>query len=99
MYKLRYLDQAKDDLLQIKSYLTERSGSTQVALAFTSRLRQQCRKLASYPGEVGQARPELGEKIRSFAYKNYLIFFMYHGQELRVISITEGHRDLFKLFR
>ncbi|MDM3870977.1 type II toxin-antitoxin system RelE/ParE family toxin [Porticoccus sp. W117] len=99
MYKLRYLNQARDDLLHIKSYLTRQSGSSAVALKFTSKLRQQCRKLASYSGQVGHPRPELGKDIRSFAYGNYLIFFMYKEQELRVISITEGHRDLLNLFR
>ena len=46
MYQLRYLAQARDDLLQIKRYIARETGSNAIALRYTEKLRQQCRELA-----------------------------------------------------
>jgi toxin ParE1/3/4 len=73
MYELRYLEQAKTDLLRIKRYIARESGSSDVALQYTKKLRQQCRKFAELPGTMGRARPELMEGVRSFPYGNYVI--------------------------
>jgi len=57
MYQLRYLDQAKSDLLQIKRYIARESGSNALAVRYMEKLRQECRKLAELPGTMGRARP------------------------------------------
>lgn len=98
MRKLYYLDQAKDDLVHIKQYIARESGSQKVALEFTHKIRQQCRKLAELPGEIGRSRPELSEGLYSFSYGNYVIFFRYVGNSLEVVTIIEGHRDIEALF-
>ncbi len=94
MYELRYLEQAKTDLLRIKRYIAKESGSNEMALQYTEKLRQQCRKLAELPGTMGRARPELMEGVRSFPYGNYVILFRYSDSLLEIISIIEGHRDI-----
>ena len=98
MPTLRYLAQARDDLIAIKRYISRKSGSPKVALQFTARLREQCRKLADYPGKIGRLRPELRNDIYSFPYGNYIIFFAYNGKYLDIVSIIEGHRDIDALF-
>ena len=98
MYKLRYLEQAKDDLVQIKRYIAKESGSTGLALNYTAKLREQCRKLAQVLGTIGTHRPELSEGVRSFPYGNYVIFFRYNEDFLEVVTIVEGHRDVEALF-
>ena len=98
MRKLYYLDQAKDDLIQIKRYIAKESGSQKLALEYTRKIRKQCRKLTGLPGEMGRLRPELREDIRSFPYGNYVIFFRYVGNSLEVVTIIEGHRDIEALF-
>ncbi len=98
MHKLRYLEQAKDDLIQIKRYITKESGSQEVALQYTDKLRQQCRKLAQLPGQLGRLRPELMEGLRSIVHGNYVIFFMYNNECLDVVTIIEGHRDIATMF-
>lgn len=70
MPTLRYLEQAKNDLLQIKRYLARESGSNEIALRYIEKLRQECRRLAALPGMMGRARPELREGIRSVPYGN-----------------------------
>ena len=71
MYELRYLQQAKTDLIRIKRYIASASGSKELALKYTEKLRQQCRKLADLPGTMGRARPELMEDLRSFPHDSY----------------------------
>ena len=99
MYQLRYLEQAKTDLIRIKRYIARESGSNAVAVKYTEKLRQQCRKLAELPGTMGRARPELIERIRSTPCDNYVIFFRYNDSFVEIISIIEGHRDLENLFQ
>src|SRR6266700_607197 len=99
MYQLRYLEQAKNALLQIKRHIAGESGSNAIAIRYTERLRQECRKLAELPGTIGRARSELMEGVRSVPYGNYVILFRYSGFFVEIISIIEGHRDIEELFR
>ena len=94
MPQLRYLDQAKDDLINIKKYIARESGNQKTAIQFTEKIREQCRKLADLPGKMGRLRPELRENLRSFPFGNYVIFFMYNDDYLEIVSIIEGHRDI-----
>ena len=98
MYQLCYLEQAKADLIQIKRYISEGSGSNELAVGYTEKLRQQCRELAGLPGTMGRARPELAEGVRSLPYGNYVILFRYNGSFVEIISIIEGHRDIEEMF-
>ncbi len=98
MYQLRYLEQARRDLLQIKRYIARESGSDAIALRFTETLRQRCQQLATLPGTMGRARPELAEGIRSIPFGNYVILFRYRGQLLEIVTIIEGHQDIDDLF-
>ena len=98
MPKLRYFEQAKNDLIQIKRYIARVSGSNEIALRYIEKLRQECRRLAALPGTMGRARPELAEGMRSIHYRNYVILFRYHGPYLEIVSIIEGHRDFEVLY-
>lgn len=98
MPQLRYLAQARDDLIHIKRYIARESGSQSTAVQYTEKIREQCRKLADLPGKMGRLRPELGENLRSFPYGNYVIFFMYNDDCLEIVTILEGHRDIGAIF-
>lgn len=98
MSQLRYLAQAKDDLISIKKYIARETGSQSTALQYTGKIREQCRKLADLPGEIGRLRPELRENLRSFPYGNYVIFFMVNDDTLEIVTIIEGHRDIEAVF-
>ena len=76
MYKLRYLPQAEGDLISIGQYIREESGSVDIAIEFIGKLENQCIKLASVSGTIGQSRPALRKGLRSFAFGNYVIFFV-----------------------
>ena len=94
MRRAVFLASVRADLLDIQSYIARESGSRSVAGAFVARLRDRCHELAALPGMVGRARPELGPGIRSSAFKGYVVFFRYRDQQLEVVNILEGHRDI-----
>jgi len=98
MPRLRYLTRSVNNLKSIRRYIKEKSGSREIAQNYITKLREQCRRLASHPGEVGVAQPELGEGFRSFPHGNYIIFFKYNGSYLDIVMITEGHRNMPALF-
>ncbi len=98
MRRLVYLAAAQRDLLSILDYITRESGSVAIGSAFTDRLQARCAKLASLPGMLGRARPELRPDIRSAACGNYVIFFRYRDDMLEVVNVLEGHRDIAAFF-
>ena len=98
MRRLVYLAAAANDLVKIFEHVRRQSGSDAVGRRFVGQLRQQCSKLASLPGTLGRARPELRPDIRSFAFHDYVIFFRYEGESLVIVDILEGHRDIGSYF-
>lgn len=99
MRRLEYLPAAQRDLAHIQAYIARTSGNITVRERFVAVLNLQCAKLASLPGTPGRARPNLLPDIRSFAFKNYVIFFRYTEATFQVVNIIEGHRDIPALFR
>ena len=98
MPNLRYLAQAKDDLINIQRYIAEQSGSIKTARQYSEKLRAQCRTITAFPGLMGRERPELKAVLRSVALGNYVIFFLYNRDYLDIVSIIEGHRDIDAIF-
>ncbi len=94
MRRLIYLASARQDLIDILNYITRESGSVAVGRAFVAQLREKCITLATLPGTLGQARPELGANLRSMPYQNYVIFFRYAGDVIEVINVLHARRDV-----
>lgn len=99
MYKLRYLLQARYDLVNIQRYISVESGSAKTAYLFVSKIREKCKNLSTLKGKMGQSRPDLGEGIRSYAFGNYVIFFRYQEDWFEVVKIIQGHRDIVTIFK
>ena len=98
MRQLRYTHDANRNLVEIAGHIAAESGSRDIAVTFTARLRAKCRQLAALPATLGTARPELRADIRSAAHGNYVIFFRYAGERFEVVNIFEGHRDIESCF-
>ncbi len=98
MPRLRYTASAREDLAGIAAYIFRESGSRDVALGFTARLRHRCTALAASSFPLGRLRPELRADLRSFAEGNYVIFFRYIGDTLEAVNVLEGHRDIDAFF-
>ncbi|GGF28579.1 hypothetical protein GCM10011611_38290 [Aliidongia dinghuensis] len=98
MKRAVFLRSVERDLLSIFTFIAEASDSIAVADRFVRQLRQHCHKLASLPGTLGRARPELLPDIRSVPYRGYVIFFRYVDERFEVVDILEGHRDVDAFF-
>lgn len=98
MRRLRILDSARADIAEIFAYIERQSADTAIAKSFARALNDQCRRLASLPGTLGRARPELRHDLRSAPFKGYVIFFRYIDNVLEVVRIIQGHRDIASLF-
>ncbi len=94
MRRLNYLDAAKRDFLQIQRYIVSESGSLKTAQSFVRRLQGRCEKLAKSLGTLGRARDELEPGLRSLADKSYVIFFRYDTDEVNIVTILHGMRDI-----
>lgn len=99
MPRLKMLPSAQADLVNILEHITRESGHLAIGRRFVGALRQQCRELATLPGTLGRARPELRLDVRSFAYRGYVILFRYVEDTFEVVNIIEGHRDIDALYK
>ena len=97
--RVRYLPSVQSDLTDILRYIARQSGNPAVGRRFVAVLRRQCEHLASLPGTLGTARPELRPDIRSFPYRGYVIFFRYVDDRFEVVHILEGRRDVLAHMR
>jgi toxin ParE1/3/4 len=99
---LRFLDSARDNLVEIAEYIASVSGED-AAVRLTGEIIYKCEHLATLTGLLGRARPELRPDVRSTPFKNYLIFFRYLPSEsdrdiFQVVNVVESHRDLVAYF-
>ena len=65
-----------------------------IAAGVVSRIREKCELLGETPGEIGVARPELGEDVRSFPVPPHVLFFRYRRSQVQVIRILHERQDL-----
>jgi plasmid stabilization system protein ParE len=90
--RLRKTAEAKADILEIAEWISDRSGSMNVAVKWMKDLDVRFRSIADAPG-TGTLRPELGAGIRSSPFGNYLIIFKASARALTVIRVRHGARD------
>jgi toxin ParE1/3/4 len=87
---------AKVDLLEIWVYLAEKAGLP-VADRTIRYLYDRCDFLARSKG-LGELQPQLGEGIRTFSAKSYMIFFERQPDGIDVLRVVHGSRDWANLF-
>lgn len=86
---------AELDLEAIADYIA--ADNLERALTFIVELREQCRRIAGN-AQAYRRRIELGSDIRSCAYGNYVVFFSASHDEVTVIRVLHGARDIPTLF-
>lgn len=86
---------AKQDLDDIWEYYAERD------LAYAKKLLTEISKkfslLVQYP-EIGRERNDLILYMRSFAVKDYLIFYLPISDTIEILRVVKASRNLAKLF-
>lgn len=94
---LVFSDNAEDDLRAINYYIAARGGRA-TADAFYQAITDYCERLASLPGILGTARPDLGPALRSTPYRKYILYFRYIADTLEIVAILHASRDALMYF-
>lgn len=89
---------AEADLEAIGDYIAEHNPAR--AVSFVRELRKRCRRLREFP----QAYPlhaelaEVAPNVRVMAFRQYLVCYTAHPDRVVIERITQGSRDLQRLF-
>jgi len=90
--------QADSDLDDIWYYVATRSGSFDIADRLVDSITDRFFLLASRPN-IGRARDEdLRPGLRSFPVGEYVIIYRVHDQDVVVLRVLRGSRDIEALF-
>ena len=61
-------------------------------------IRKQCVRVAKFPLS-GKNYDTLKPNLRGFILKNYIVFYTIEGENITIIKVVSGYRDLKVIFR
>ena len=94
----RVAPQAECDLSETWSYIATESGSIEVADGVVDSISGRYLLLASFP-YMGRSRDEdFGVGSRSFAVGDYVIVYTLEGDDILVLRVVHGRRQIEALF-
>jgi toxin ParE1/3/4 len=96
MYTARKLPQAQDDLLDIWLHIAQDSLAR--ADHFLDMLEEKIHLLASSP-RIGRMYPELGDNLRAFPVRDYLVIYREATSSVEVVRVLHGARDIENALR
>ena len=95
MAELRISPRAREDLIEIWSYIADDSVTN--ADAFIDRLYETIESLGRHPGS-GRQREELAPGIHSFPFGRYMIFYRTVTNSIEIVRVLHGARDIENIF-
>lgn len=95
MARLVVLPAAQEDLIEIGDFIA--LDSPERAVSFIAEIEARMIQAAERPTSFPR-RDELHEGLRSTRHGRYLIFFVEAGDEVRVVRVLHGARDLPRAF-
>ena len=94
MKPLGYAPMARSDLLEIGAYIAAANPAR--AISFVGELEAKAAQIAERPLSF-RSRDELGTGLRSAVHGRYIIFFRDLPEEVRIVRVLHGARDLKRL--
>ncbi|MBD2580456.1 type II toxin-antitoxin system RelE/ParE family toxin [Oscillatoria sp. FACHB-1406] len=94
--QFRLTEPAIRDIEQIADYIARESGLAQ-ADRFLTRLDAKFAKIAQFPN-LGRQRSEILPGLRSLPMDRYLILYIPANQDVDILRVVSGYRDLPALF-
>jgi toxin ParE1/3/4 len=91
MATVRRSPQAKTDLETILEDLQQKNPA--VADRYATEFYDKGKALAQFP-EIGRRRPEIAPHLHSTLVHPYVIFYRIHGDEVQILRILHGRKDL-----
>lgn len=96
MAKVTWTPRARSDLVDILVYI--RRDNRPAARRFHGRLKETLDQIAEFP-KIGALRPELGRRLRSLPFGNYLVFYRPLKSGIVLARVVHGGRDLRRVFK
>jgi toxin ParE1/3/4 len=94
----RLAPQAEADLDAIWLYLAKESGSMDVATRLIDSIANRFVFLSGFP-HAGRTRGnDLGQGTRSFGFGEYVILYCVDDEDVLILRVVHGRRDLADLF-
>jgi toxin ParE1/3/4 len=94
--KLVILPAARADLIDIGDFIALDNRSR--AASFVSEIEAKIMEVGERPGSF-QKRDDLHKGLRHARHGRYLIFFIEMGDEVQIVRVIEGSRDLPRILR
>ncbi|MBD8893516.1 type II toxin-antitoxin system RelE/ParE family toxin [Roseibium litorale] len=91
MPRLVLLPVARDDLIGICDFIAQ--DNPERALTFLAEIEAKLHEAARHP-KAFPARDDLHPGLRSARHGHYLIFFLEAGDEVRIVRVLHGARNL-----
>lgn len=98
MKRYRFTPAARDDLKAISSYIAVEKQSPQGARRLRELFFDDFRRVARDP-LIGQAWPELGDNVRIWPVRSYLVIYLPTGEGIDIVQIAHGAQDLPTVIR
>ncbi len=94
--RFRLTKPAIQDIEEIADYIAQQSGLEQ-SERFLSKLESKFSKIVTFP-LLGRKRDEILLDIRTIPLDNYLILYLPICDDIEILRVVSGYRDLSKLF-
>lgn len=98
MASIRRTPEARQSIKELGRYISEQSGSLDVALRFLDRIEERCEQHARSP-LLGEIRDDLGPNIRCFTVGNYVVIYRPDNDGILVLLVIHSARDIPTVFR
>lgn len=99
MYELKISPQARDDLAEIKGYISQELCNPQAAENMVLKITNKIRGLSEYPGTGAPLSSivDIQTDYRFLVCANYLIFYRFESRCVFVSRILYGRRDYIRI--
>ena len=97
--RFRIAPQAESDLDDIWYFLATESGSVDIADRFVDAIMARFANLANHPYIGRQRDHDLRPGVRTFPVGDYIIAYRVDGDDVLILRVLRGSRDIEGLFR
>ena len=94
--QFRLTKTATNDIEEIADFIAQQSGLQQ-SETFLSKLDSKFTNIVAFP-QIGRNRNEILPNLRSIPLDKYLILYLPIGEDIEILRVVSGYRDLAKLF-
>ena len=99
MNNLHLSKEAQNDLVEIKTYITEELENSDAALATVSKITKKIRilKNQAYVGTPLSSVADTESDYRFLVSGNYLVFYRAYGKDVYIDRVLYGRRDYMRI--